>query len=144
VAKLVLNMEEMRDGFFEDSAMIGIVTAAPAYRFCWMLNSHFDINFTRDPDQTICLKKKENEFFFPIYEYSLPDSSHKYLLYQLKNGPESLLPETKQMDYLWLVQTANPEDDADEIAQALRDIPDVQLAQILAPDQLKNINNLLV
>ena len=62
----------------------------------------------------------------------------------IKNGNESLLPETRQLDYLWLIQTATPNDDALHIANELRNIADVQLAQILAPDQLKNINNLLV
>jgi hypothetical protein len=144
MAKLVLDMEEMRDDFFADTALIGVVTALPGYRFCWMLNRHFDINFIRDPEQTLSLQKKGNDFYFPIYCYELPDSGHKYLLYKLKSGPENLLPETKQMDYLWLVQTADPDEDAYIISRELRNIPDVQLAQILSIDQLKNLNNLLV
>jgi hypothetical protein len=137
-------MEEMRDDFFEDTALIGIATALPVYRFCWMVNNHFDINFIRDPEQILSLQKKGNDFHFPIYLYDLPDSGHKYLLYKLKSGPENLLPETKQMDYLWLVQTGNSDDDAHAIARELRNIPDVQLAHILSKDDLKNLNNLLV
>ena len=144
MAKLILDTSAMQDDFFEDTAMIGIGTAQQGYRFCWILNQHFDINFLRDPDQNLYLQKKETKYYFPIYQYDLPNSSHKYLLYKLKNGNESLLPETRQLDYLWLIQTANPEDDALNIVSELRNIPDVQLAQILAPDQLKNINNLLV
>ena len=144
MAKLLLDMDGMRDDFFEETALIGIVTGLQGYRFCWMLNRHFDIDFTRDPDQVLSLKKKDNLFYFPVYLYHLPDSSHKYLLYKLKSGTENLLPETKQMDYLWLVKTANPKDDAYEIAKELRNIPDVQLAQILSTGQLKNLNNLLV
>ena len=144
MAKLVLDTSAMQDDFFEDTAMIGISTAQQGYRICWILNQHFDINFLRDPDQNLCLQKKDSKYYFPIYQYHLPNSSHKYLLYKLKNGNESLLPETRQLDYLWLIQTDNPEDDALSIVSELRNIPDVQLAQILAPDQLKNINNLLV
>src|ERR1035437_4418925 len=149
MAKLVLNTSAMLEDFFEGTAMIGIVTAQPAYRFCWILNNYFDINFIRDPEQNLSLQKKdkekkENQYHFPIYQYDMPNSSHKYLLYKLKSGSESLLPETKQMDYLWLIQTANPEEDANLIANELKNIPDVQLAQILVPDQLKSLNNLLV
>ena len=144
MAKMVLDMAAMQEDFFADSAMIGIVTAMPAYHFCWQLNRHFDINFLRDPDQNIPLQKKDNYYYFPIYQYNFPNSSHKYLLYKLKNGNESLLPETRQLDFLWLIQTANPEDDADQIAAELRNIPGVQLAQILIAEQLKSINNLLV
>ena len=148
-AKLVLDTSAMVEDFFEGTAMIGIVTAQPAYRFCWMLNNHFDINFIRDPEQNLTSQKKdkekkENQYQFPIYQYDMPNSSHKYTLYKLKNGSESLLPETKQMDYLWLIQTANSEEDAMLIVNELKNIPDVQLAQILVPDQLKSLNNLLV
>jgi hypothetical protein len=149
MAKLMLDMDAMSKDFFEDCAMIGIAAAQPGYRFCWLVNNYFDISFVRDPAQNIYLQKKdkekkENEYQFAVYQYDLPDSDHKYLLYKLKDGSESLLPETKQMDYLWLIQTANPEEDAYRIARELRNIPDVQLAQILTPEQLKNLNNLLV
>jgi len=145
MAKLLLNMTEMQKDFFADTAMIGIATALPGYHLCWVLNMHFDINFERDPEQNISSQKKENQYHFPIYQCAFPNSSHKYMLYKLKNGAESLLPETKQLDYLWMIHTANPERDAMEIARELKNIPDVQLARILATDQLKkSIQNLLV
>jgi len=144
MAKLVLDMTAMKDDFFAESAMIGIGTSMPGYHFCWALNNHFDINFIRDPEQNILLKKKDSQYYFPIYYYTVPNSNHQYLLYKLKNGTESLLPETRQLDYLWLIQTANPEEDALLIANELRNIPDVQMATILAPEQLKSLSNLLV
>ncbi|MCW3121724.1 MAG: IPExxxVDY family protein [Flavipsychrobacter sp.] len=143
-------MDATSDGFFEDTAMIGIASAQPGYRFCWILNNHFEINFGRDPEQkNILLRKKDKQkneqaYNFPIYQYDLPNSTNKYLLYKLKDGSESLLPETKHMDYLWLIQTGNAEEDALYIVNELKNIPDVQLAQVLLPDQLKNLNNLLV
>ena len=144
MSKMVLDTSAMQDDFFADTAMIGIGTAQQGYRFCWILNRHFDINFLRDPEQNICVQKKDSKYYFPIYQYTLPNSNHKYLLYKLKNGNEFLLPETRQLDYLWLIQTATPNDDALEIARELRNIPDVQLAQIIEADELKNLNNLLV
>jgi hypothetical protein len=144
MAKLVLDTNAMQEDFFEDTAMLGIATALPAYHLCWVLNRHFDINFIRDPEQNISTQKKDDQYYFPIYNYDLPNSSHKYLLYKLKNGTESLLPETKQLDYLWLIQTADPEGDVINIAREIRNIPDIQLAQILVPSQLKNVNNLLI
>jgi hypothetical protein len=144
MSKLVLDMAAMQEDFFEDTAMIGIGTPMPGYRLCWMLNQHFGIDLVRDPEQNISLKKKDNEYHFAVYQYVFPNSSHKYLLYQLKNGKESLLPEAKQLDYVWLIQTSCPEEDAIEITRALKEIPDVQLAQLLDADQLKSLNNLLV
>jgi hypothetical protein len=144
MAKMVLDTEAMQEDFFADTAMLGIATASPAYHLCWLLNRHFDINFIRDADLNISTQKKDDQYYFPIYKYDLPNSSHKYLLYKLKNGTESLLPEPRQLDYLWLIQTANPEEDAERIAREIRNIPDIQLAQILVPGQLKNVNNLLI
>ena len=144
MAKLILDMSAMQEDFFAEAAMIGIVTALPGYRLCWLLNRHFDIEFCREPDQVIPLQKKENKYHFPIYQFCLPNSSHKYLLYKLKDGKEPLLPETKQLDYLWLVQTANPENDAENIVAELKKIADIQLARVLAQDQLKSLSNLIV
>ncbi len=144
MAKLVLDTAAMRDDFFDEAAFVGIVSAEPAYRFCWLLNNHFDINFIRDPEQNVSFLKKENKFHFQVYQCHLPNSFHKYLLYKLKDGGESLLPEIRQMDYLWLIQTANSEADAARIAGELKNIPEVQLTQILSIGQLKSANNLLV
>jgi hypothetical protein len=137
-------MAAMQDEFFSDSAFVGIGTAMQGYRLCWMLNNHFGIGFYRDPELNIAVQKKEARHHFPIYQYELPNSYHKYLLYKLKSGSESLLPETRQLDYLWLVQTANYMEDAAYIASELKSIADIQLARVLETDQLKNLNNLLV
>ncbi|MFI5196657.1 MAG: IPExxxVDY family protein [Chitinophagales bacterium] len=144
MVKKKLDMNAIHENFFADTAMLGIATALPAYHLCWVLNRHFDINFIRDPDQDISMQKKDDQYYFPIYKYDLPNSSHRYLLYKLKNGTESLLPETRQLDYLWLIETANPEDDVNRIAREIRNIPDIQLAQVLVPEQLKSVDNLLM
>ena len=144
MAKMLLNMHKVQEKFFTDTAMLGIATALPAYHLCWILNRHFDINFVRDPDQNISMQKKDDQYYFPIYKYDLPNSSHIYLLYKLKSGTESLLPETRQLDYLWRIETANPEEDINRISHEIMDIPDIQLAQILLPEQLKSVNNLLM
>jgi hypothetical protein len=137
-------MSAMQNNFFADAAMIGIVSAMPVYRLCWMLNNHFDINFVREPEQDVMMKKKDIQYCFPIYQYDLPNSGYQYLLYKLKNGKETLLPETKQLDYLWLLRTSDPEEDAARISAELRNIRDIQLAQVLAAEQLKSLVNLLV
>jgi hypothetical protein len=144
MAKLVLDMAATQEGFFSDTAMVGIGSATPAYHFCWLLNRHFEIAFERDPDQNIPMVKKENQYNFPVYQYCFPNSGHKYLLYKLKNGNEPLVPEIRHLDYLWLIQTASPTEDAVYISGELKKIDGVQMAQVLGPEQLKNLNNLLV
>ena len=146
MAKLVLSNLAMQESFLEDSAMLGIASAAPAYHLCWLLNRHFDFNFVRDADTLLSTEKKDdpNKYYYPLYKYNLPNSSQRYLLYKLKNGSESLLPEIRRMDYLWLIQTASPEKDVTRITREIRNIPDIQLAQVLVQEQLKNVKNLII
>ena len=142
--KRVLDTSAMLDDFFSDTSIIGIASALPAYRFCSLLNKHFDLNFIREADLDICLQVNSEEQFFAIYQYILPLNGGRYLLYRLKNDKDSLLPEIKQLDYLLLIQSFSPEEDGQFILQGLRGIPDVQLAQLLTRDKLKNANSLLV
>jgi len=144
-AKMTLNVAAMQEEFFSDTALIGIVSALPAYRFCWMMNEKFDMNFVRDAESDICIHDaQKQEHYFSIYKYCAPLNGNKYLIYKLKHDKESLLPEVKQLDYLWMIQSNTPEHDAGEITNYLRDIPDVQLAQVIMPDRLKNLSHLIV
>jgi hypothetical protein len=143
--KLMLDVAAMQESFFSDAALIGIVSALPGYKFCWQMNRRFDIHLARDPESDICIKdSQKQEHYFPIYKYCLPLNGNSYLIYKLKHKKESLLPEVKQLDYLWMVQGGTAEDDADLIANYLREIPEVQLAQILQPEKLKNLAHLIV
>ncbi|HRO43496.1 MAG TPA: IPExxxVDY family protein [Flavipsychrobacter sp.] len=143
--KMTLNVAAMQEEFFSDTALIGIVSALPAYRFCWMMNETFDMNFVRDAESDICIQDtQKQEHYFPIYKYCAPLNGNKFLIYKLKHDKESLLPEVKQLDYLWMIQSNSPEQDAGEITNYLRGIPDVQLAQVIMPERLKNLNHLIV
>ena len=144
-SKLTLNIAAMQEDFFSDAALIGIVSGLPAYYFCWMLNQHFDMSFTREPELDIrVLSKTNHENFFPIYQYCVPLNGARYLLYKLKSNKQSLLPEAKNLDYLWMIQSSTPAVHAKQITDYLRDMPEVQLAQIIEPEKLKNLGNLLV
>jgi hypothetical protein len=144
-AKLVLDIAAMQEDFFADSALIGIATALPGYGLCWQINRYFGFNFIREAELDICLQKGiDNKRYFSIYQYCVPMSGSRHVIYKLKSEKDALLPEAKQLDYLWLVQSSTPELDAYQYMQYLRQMPEIQLAQVLAPERLKNINNLLL
>ncbi len=133
------------DGFFADTALVGIVSSLAAYRFCWLLNRYFAIDLVREPDMDISIPGEEGRVhYFPIYQYAEASGSCIYTIYKLKSDKEALLPEVKQLDYIWMIQSSSPDMDAADITQKLREIPEIQLAQVLQPDKLKNINNLMV
>lgn len=144
-AKLVLDTAAMAEDFFADTALTGIVCALPVYRFVWLLNEKLDMDFVRKPDMDIMLQSsKGKEHFFSVYQYCTPLNGCQHIMYQLKSEKEALLPEVKQLDYLWLIQSATAAEDARKIAHHMRDIGEIQLAQLLQADKLKSHNNLLV
>ncbi len=145
-SKYILDVEAMQTDFFADSALIGIGCAMPLYQFCWMLNRRFDINFVREPEMDVKMPAKKDiaDTYFPVYQYVFPTGSYTYLLYNLKINTKSLLPEIKQLDYLWMIQSSTPAKDAASFIKYLRQIPEVLLAQVLEPGQLKNVDNLLL
>lgn len=143
--KLTLNMAAMQEDFFSDAALIGIVSGLPAYYFCWVLNQHFEMNFTREPELDICVQTNAgHQNFFSIYQYCAPLNGARYLLYKLKNNKQSLLPEARNLDFLWMIQSSSPETHAHQITEYLRNMPEIQMAQIIAPEKLKNLGNLLI
>jgi hypothetical protein len=145
-AKFVLDIGAMHEDFFTDTALIGISSALPLYRFCWLLNTYFGLNFTREPEMDVKVPGKKNnpDLYFAVYQYVCPTGPYTDILYGLKANDKTLLPEVKQLDYLWMLRSASPQKDAATYINYLRTMPDVQLASVLQPAQLKNVNNLLV
>jgi len=144
-AKWTLDVSAMQEDFFADTALIGVASSLPGYGFCRLLNKHFAMKFIREPALDVGIEAAGGgKKYFPVYQYALPLSGGRYLLYKLKSDKEPLLPEIRQLDFLWLIQSISPDADAQFFLQKLREMPDVQLAQILTVDKLKNANYLLV
>ena len=139
-----LNIEETREIFFEDTALVGIVCPTPAHRFCWLVNKYFDLEFERETDGLITQIRKTVAYHYPYFVCQPGGSHSKYRLYSLKNGKEPLLTDYKEFDFIWMVQATSFEEDVAKIAVKLKEIPEVVLTHILFPHELKNVNSLLV
>ncbi len=138
-------MSGATEDFFSDTAMIGIGSAMPGYKFCLAVNNAFDFAFVREPESDVGYQPaKDQVHFFSLYQYQEPHSSCKHLLYKLQSEKKALLPEIKQLDYLWLISSPTADQEAKVLAGYLRDMPQVQLAQIIEPERLKNLNHLLI
>lgn len=144
--KFALNVAAMEDEFFEDSLLVGIASSVSSYRLCFLLNQALNFSFYRKTKMDIELasKDKKTEFYLPVYQYLSPFNGPRYTLYQLKVVSLRLLPELKSLDYLVMVQNGNPEETATEFVRNVKQIPLIQLAQIINPMDLKSRNNLLV
>jgi hypothetical protein len=140
--KDILDNEQMLNEFFTDKALLGIVCPMPAYKFCWLVNQYMDIQFAFS--QPIEFEKRKKKYSFSLFSYTLPDNDGSYYIYKLKSYSQSLLPELKQMDFLWMIENEYAEEQADTISTRLRSIPNIQLVQPFVPEQLKSRNFLVL
>ncbi|MBS1565714.1 MAG: IPExxxVDY family protein [Bacteroidetes bacterium] len=142
--KLKLDMEEMAEGFFEDTRLLGIMAPVRDYQFCWQLNRLFQFNFRINNNIEIQLRKKQRNYFFTVFEYPEPATSLVHYLYNNKYDGEYLLPEFKHVDFLWLMKGDTVSDDFfDSTIRRIREINGVQLVNELTNEKIKNKGQLI-
>lgn len=139
MAVLALNTQDIIDEFFEDTKLLGIVTSVKDYRFCWNLNNVLGLDFRINHEIEIQLKRRRRLYFFSVYEYQETNTSLCHYLYNNLYDGEFLLPEFKNLDFLWLMKndTVTPEY-LNQLKLLLRDIPGVQLITELTNEKIKN------
>lgn len=139
IQRLELDTQEIIENFFEDSRLLGIVTTVKDYRFCWNLNNMLGINFRINHDFEINLRRRKRQYFFSVYEYHEPNGVLCHYLYNNLYDGEYLLPEFKNLDFLWLMKNdAVTETYLSQIKTLLLSIPEVQLITELTNEKIKN------
>jgi hypothetical protein len=142
--KLKLNIEDMTDGFFENTRLIGIVAPVKGYQLVWQLNNRLRFDFRSNNDLEIQLTKRQRKYFFGIYEYHEPGNALQHFLYNNQFDGEYLLPEFKHLDFLWLQKGDTvPDDKLTRLMNSVKDIPGVQLVMELSQEKIKNKGHLI-
>lgn len=144
--KFVLDQEEMIARFFQDSAFIGVGSHLPAYRFVWTVNEELDMRFIRDAENDVALRGKKNTepTFFAVYHFEALSKGIKHIIFCAKSGKARLLPEVGQIDFIWMLQSNNPSEDASLLKHHLIAIPNIQFVTILEAENLERIVNLMM
>lgn len=139
MAVLALSTQDIIDEFFEDTKLLGIVTTVKDYRFCWNLNEMLDLDFRINHEMEIALMRRKRKYFFSVYEYHEPNTSLCHYLYNNLHDGEYLLPEFKNLDFLWLMKNDTVTNDyLEQLKSLLRSIPGVQLISELTNEKIKN------
>jgi hypothetical protein len=137
--KLKLNQDIVTEEFFEDCHLIGIVAPIKEYSFIWHINQKLGLNMRLNNSNEIQLLKKKRKYFFSIFEYKFTQVKLEYYVYCNKYDGEYLLPEFKNLDYLWLTRDDNiNEESTKNLIQAIRQLPNVQMVNSLSHVNLKN------
>ncbi len=142
--KLTLDINEMAEDFFEDTRLLGLVAPVKDYQLCWFINQLFRFSFRMNNEIEIQLTKKQRRYFFPVYEYSEPNSSLVHYLYNNQNDGEYLLPEFKHLDFLWLLKGDLVENESiSDMVSSIKNIYAVQLVTELTNEKIKNKGHLI-
>lgn len=143
--KLRLNTENMKDDFFGETRLFGIVASVKNYHFCWQLNNITGYNFSLKPEKEIQLKKKNRDYFFSIYEYSEPATFITHYIYHNHYDGEYLLPEFRYVDFLWLMKgNVYDEEKCNWLLQSIRHINGVQMVAELTNEKIINKENMIL
>lgn len=143
--KLVLNSEDLTSDFYEDARVLGIVSKYKNYKFIWSLNQHLDLNFKMITDYEIELPKKNRKCFFSVFQHCVKNTSIDYFIYQNYFEGEFLLPELKNIDFIYLVKG---DFGADQIQwknfiEGLKSVGCIQMVSEIPIDQIKTKENLI-
>jgi hypothetical protein len=142
--KLSINNHELAEAFFEDTRLLGIMTAEKDYQFCWQLNNLLAMDFRINHEIEISLKKKKRDYFFSVFEYQEPLGSLSHYLYNNQFDGEYLLPEFKHLDFLWLMKDdIVTSERLQELIASIRCITGVQLVVELTNEKIRNKEHLV-
>lgn len=142
--KLKLDLDELADGFFRDSRLIGIVAPVKDYQICWQFNQLMGFDFRNNSEIEIQLNKKNRTYYFSVFEYREPNSSLVHYLYNNEFDGEYLLPEFRHLDFLWLMKGDEMKEEVfQSIMATIREINGVQLVSELTYGKIKNKGHLI-
>jgi hypothetical protein len=144
VLKLKLDQDQLLEDFFESTFLIGIVSSARDYQLCWQINNHMHYNFRVNNSLEINLSKHQRAFYFSVFDYEEPTKSVSHYFYNNHCKAEFLLPELKNIDYLWLIKgDFYQQQDVKKLIDQLRRVELVQLVSLLDIRDIKNKMNLI-
>ena len=137
--KLKIDTETLIDDFFDSARLFGIVAPVKDYLFSWHINQTLGFKLRINHSIEIQLKKKDRNYFFPIYEFPVSGCCMVHYLYNNRDDGEYLLPEFKHLDYLWLAKGEPMEaDEVQVFQQSLKLLPSVQLVTEMTNEKIKN------
>ncbi|MCW3462162.1 IPExxxVDY family protein [Chitinophaga nivalis] len=144
ILKLKLDQDQLVEDFFESTHLIGIASTAPDYQLCWHINRYLHTNFRVNNSLEITLSKKTRSFHFTVLEFHEPTNSVAHYFYNNHCQAEFLLPELKNIHFLWMIKGDYYQpDDVKKLLEELRHVPLVQLVSLLDIKEIRNKMNLI-
>jgi len=127
-----------------DFIIWGINSSIEDYRLCLQLNQYLKWSLKRVQDIEFYSPKIKGFKHFNAYKYKNEADFYTLELIQNKNSGHTLIPELKNIDYLFLLHGEDEYFEREAFTDLLGKIPGVQSAMQLKVDSLKSKHNLLI
>lgn len=142
--KLKLDQDYLTQTFFDTTRLLGVMAPIKSYMFCWNVNNLLGTQFVLNNEIEIHLKKKKRDYYFNVYEWMEPDTALTHYIYHNQYDGEYLLPEFRNMDFLWLMKGEVVNDEKCNIIRtAIKNLSSVQLVAELTNEKIINKGNLV-
>lgn len=125
-----------------DFVLVGITTSLKAYKLAWELNRNLSIHLVKKDDIVVGFKGLEKAFASHIHQTTRRFIRLLANKLQDADGRFLLAPEYPHFDYLLVVQDAE-QSFAENILDAVRQIPSVELAAFIPLETLKTKENFI-
>ncbi len=123
--------------------LIGISSHEKDYRICWALNNKLSLELIKTDALEIKDKKQEEPSAFSLFICERPDEFMEYLIIANRSEKGLLIPEQKQMDYLFVIKGEIEEEKIQELINKIKEINFVLTAVRIDPSILKSKQNLI-
>lgn len=142
--KLCLDVDVLTDDFFEDTRLLGIIATKKNYQFCWHINNTLSYHFRLNPEIEVQIKRKERNYYFRVYEHTVRNSFISHYIYQNSHEGEFLLPELRNMDFLWLIKNESSDvSQCTELISSIKKLNCVQFVTELTNEKIRNKKHLI-
>ena len=133
---------KLNEGVSFDFFLFGIICQHKDYRLCRELNRKLNLEMKREEDLDVFSSKRMENQSFSFFQFNNEEEDQFNLLAN-KSSKGLLLPEQKQMDYLFLVRPGRTKVDDQVIFDLLKEIPIVLGVYRLEAAKLKSKENLV-
>lgn len=131
--KLQLDNKQLEVEFFEDVALFGVVSALEPSTCAHWINKYTPFHFTRNHDME---NIHQNEYY-PVFYFNQRIKHTEHVLFTNRSINTYLLPEVKNVDYIWLVKSGSfLKEIIPVVAEVLHDIPGIDYFVPLELDRI--------
>ena len=127
-----------------DFTIWGINSSMEDYRLCLHLNQYLKWNFKRVHDIEFYSPQIKSNKHFNAYKFKNEVDFYTLEFIQNKNSGNILIPELKNIDFLFLLNGEDDYFDREEFTNLLMKTPGVQSVMSIEVNSLKSKHNLLI